>query len=144
MNGVKTKPRKAPYEIPQGSCLDPLLFIIYLNDFRKCLQSSHAGIYTDDTAITIASNNVVMMTEGARKELANTAEWVRVNKLSPNPQKTEFVIIGHTLSTRKPERPETLNLNGSEIKWVEKTKYLGIIIDENLNWDEQFKRVKVK
>ena len=85
-----------------------------------------------------------MMTEGARKELANTAEWVRVNKLSPNPQKTEFVIIGHPLSTRKPERPETLNLNGSEIKWVEKTKYLGIIIDENLNWDEQFKRVKVK
>ena len=69
---------------------------------------------------------------------------MRVNKLSPNPQKTEFTIIGHPLSTRKPALPETLELNGSEIKRVEKPKYLGIIIDENLNWDEQFKRVRSK
>ena len=39
---------------------------------------------------------------------------------------------------------ETLELNGSEIKRMEKTKYLGLIIDENLNWDEQFKRVRSK
>ena len=81
------------------------------------------------------------MTEGAHKELANIAEWMRVDKLSPYPQKTEFMIIGHPRSTGKLALPETLELNGSEIKRVEKTKYLGIIIDENLNWGEQFKRV---
>ena len=69
---------------------------------------------------------------------------MRDNKLSPNSQKTEFMIIGHPLSTRIPELPETLKLNGSKIERVEKTKYLGIIIDENLNWDEQFKRVRSK
>ena len=84
------------------------------------------------------------MTESAHKELANIAGWMRVNKLSPNPQKTELMIIGHPLSTRKPALPEALELNGSEIKRVEKTKYLGIIIDKNLNWDEQFKRVRSK
>ena len=93
----------------------------------------------DDTAITITSNNIGKMTEDARNELANIAEWMSVNKLSPNPQKTEFMIMGHSLSTRKPELPEALELNSSEIKRVEKTKYLGIIIDENLDWDEQFK-----
>ena len=144
LNGVKTKPRKVPCGIPQGSCLGPLLFIIYLNDVEKCLQSSHANIYADDTAITIASNNVMEMTEGASKELANIAEWMRVNKLSPNPQKTEFMIIGHPFSTKNPELPETLELNGSEVKRVERIKYLGIIINENLNWDEQFKRIKSK
>ena len=51
------------------------------------------------------------------------------------------MIIGHPCSIRKPELPETLEINGSEIKRVEKTKYLGIIIDENLDWDEQFKRI---
>ena len=54
------------------------------------------------------------------------------------------MIIGHPLSTRKPELPEVLELNGSEITRVEKTKYIGIIIDENLNWDEQFNRIRSK
>ena len=80
------------------------------------LQSSLTNIYADDTAITIASNNVVQMTECARKELASIAEWMRVNKLSPNPQKAEFMIIGHPLSTRKLELPEILKLNGSDKK----------------------------
>ena len=144
LNGVKPKPRKVSCGIPQGSCLGPLLFIIYLDDFKKCLQSSHANIYADDTAITIASSNVVQMTEYACKELASIAELMRVNKLSPDPQKTKFMIIGHPLSTRKQELPETLKLNGSELKRMEKTKYLEIISDENLNWDEQFKRVRSK
>ena len=49
--------------------------MIYLNDFETFLQSSHADIYADDTAITIASNNddVVKVTEDARKELANAS-----------------------------------------------------------------------
>ena len=81
-------------------------------------------------------------TEGARKEPGNTTEWMKVNKLSPNPKKTEFIIIGHPPSTRK--LPETLEPNSSEIKRVEKTKYLGIIIDGNLNWDEQFKQIRSK
>ena len=60
------------------------------------------------------------MTEGARKKLANIAEWMRVSKVSPNSQKTEFTILGHQFSTKKRELPETLELNGSEIKMVEK------------------------
>ena len=114
-----------------GILFRPPPFYDILNDFEKMLQSSHANVYADDAAITIASSTVVKMTEGARK-LANIAEWVRVNKLR------------HPLSTRKPELPETFELNGSEIKRLEKTKYLGIIIDENLKQDEQCKRIRSK
>ena len=69
-----------------------------------------------------------------------------VNKLSPNPQKTECMIIGNPLNTRKPELPETLKLNGSEIKRVEKTKYLAIITNENAkikdNWSRSWLKVE--
>ena len=54
------------------------------------------------------------MTEGALRELANIAKRIRVNKLSPNPPKTEFMRVGHPLSTRNTELPETLGLNDSD------------------------------
>ena len=43
--------------IPQGSCMGPLLFIIYLNDFEHCLEHSRVSMCADDTEITIFSNS---------------------------------------------------------------------------------------
>ena len=38
LNGIHSKPRNVTCGILRGSCLGPLLFIIYLNDFEKCLH----------------------------------------------------------------------------------------------------------
>ncbi len=106
--------------IPQGSCLGPLLFIIYLNDFENCLQFLRASLYADDTQITISSSNLENLILNAQQELVNISEWMRINKLTPNPSKTEFMIIGHPRKTKKLEMWEELLLNGSEIKRVTK------------------------
>ena len=39
--------------IPQGSCLGPLLFLLYVNDFENCLEYMTPNMYADDTCITI-------------------------------------------------------------------------------------------
>ena len=116
LNGLHSKAKKVTCGIPQGSCLGPLLFIIYLNDLEECLQSSRASIYADDTSLTIASSNSVKLVDDAHRELLNISEWIRVNKLSPNPKKTEFMIIGHPLKTKSLDLPEILTLDGSDIK----------------------------
>ena len=130
--------------IPQGSCLGPLLFIIYLNDFEDCLVHSKAGMYADDTHVTLTSDSLAELFESAREEMMNISEWMRINKLSINPQKTEYMIIGHPRRTNKILSHEPLMLNGAEIKHVKETKSLGIIVDEGLNWNEQHKKVKGK
>ncbi len=65
-------------------------------------------------------------------------------KLSPNPTKTEFMVIGHPLKIRNLDLPEVLKLNNSDIKRVGKAKSLGVIVDEKLNWDKHFQRAKSK
>ena len=144
VNGQKSGARLVTCGIPQGSCLGPLLFIIYLNDFEKCLEFSRASMYADDTHVTLTSSNTDDLLTNAHKELRNISEWMRLNKLSANPKKTEYMIIGHPRRTNKVEVSEPLNLNDSEIKRVTKTKSLGVMVDEGLNWDDQFSKVKGK
>ena len=143
-NGYESRPRIATSGIPQVSCLCPLLFTIYLNDFEKCLKVSKAGMYADDTHVTVASMIVEELVHKAQEELAHISEHMRLNKLSANPQKSEYMIIGHPRRTNKVEIHETLRLNGSDIRRMKKTKSLGVIVDEGLNWEEQFKTVKGK
>ena len=57
-NGRESWARKVTCGIPQSSCLGPLLFIIYLNDFEKCLIDSKASLCADDTHVTVLSTSV--------------------------------------------------------------------------------------
>ena len=70
---------------------------MYLNDFEGCLDFSKANMFADDTLRTIASNNIIELIRMTKKELLNISDWLRVNKLSANPKKTEFMVIVHNV-----------------------------------------------
>ena len=95
-------------------------------------------MYADDTEMTISSNNQAELIETAQAEFLNIAEWIRINKLSLNPTKTEYMIIDHPRRRKKGESLPQLFINREKIKRVDKTKCLGVIVDDTLGWEEQY------
>ena len=129
---------------PLLSCLGPLLFILYLNDFETCLKFSKAYLYADDTEVSLSSNETGDLIQNFQSELENISEWMRINKLRIHPEKTEYMVIDHPRrQSKSPELPP-FYLDHTRIKEVHKTKYLGLMVDDKLCWDEQYKSVKGK
>ena len=74
-------------------------------------------------------------------ELEKLDIWFRVNKLSLNMNKTNFIMFAN-----KTQHRPTVNiiLNGTNIGQVSHKKFLCVIIDENVTWREQIKTVETK
>ena len=100
------------------------------------MKFSQASVYADDSNITIESDDFEKLIFEVQQELINLSEWMRITKLSPNPAKTEYMIIGHSRKVNTLNISNALTLNDSVIKGVTKTKSLGVIVDDNLKWDE--------
>jgi hypothetical protein len=62
--------------------------------------------------------------------------WLTPNKLTLITTKTEFMIIGSKHNLTKVQRDPIITIGNKNIKRVYKTKSLGIIIDDKLNWKE--------
>ena len=75
--------------VPQGSILDPLLFIIYINDFSKCLKYSNNLSFADDTTIILSAKNNNLLFQKGNKELENIDNWLIANKFSLNIKKKQ-------------------------------------------------------
>ena len=52
VNGVTSDTAEIDIGVPQGSCLGPLLFLLYINDLPFALRKAHATMYADNTAIS--------------------------------------------------------------------------------------------
>ena len=124
--------------------MGPLLFIIYMNDFEHCLQGTVLIMYADDTSITCSSTDSPSLQSNIEIEMANVAEWMRQNRLSLNANKIEFMVIRHSRQHNNLDEVYEIEVNQEKIGGFTKTKYLGLNIDENLSWNDQWKRVKLR
>ena len=132
-DGTNSNYKVNPTGVPQGFCLGPLLFLIYINDLPSVLENSDSNLYADDTKISAAEKLLLKAQENLNTDIKTLQQWLDANKLSPNLVKTEYMIIASSPKLRHIDFSPPIKLAGKPIKRVLKTDYLGLIIDEKLS-----------
>ena len=133
----------------QGSILGPLLFIIFMNDLPAFVQEASITMYTDDTSLHKAFRTSYELKEEIIPAFSKVCKWLRNNKLSLNTVKSEFMIIGtlprlKQLDSSPESTPYAIVVDGQEVERVKLVKYLGLVVNDKLVWDQHIDYISSK
>ena len=117
--------------LPQGSILGPLLFLIYINDLPSVSNLFIPILFAGDTNLFCTGKNLKDVVSHINVEIGKVYCWVKANKLSLNIDKTNFMLFTPKHFSCN---MDGLLINGNQIKEVNETKFLGVIIDNKLTW----------
>ena len=91
---------RVEYGTPQGSCLGPLLFLIFSNDLHKHLEYCNNLQFADDTTIYKGHRNLRYLTWCVEQDLNNLNDWFKANKLTLNVDKSVHMVFGKKNNTK--------------------------------------------
>lgn len=125
--------------VPQGSILGPILFLLYINDLPSSSKLLPI-IFADDTNVFYSSKSLNDCVQFINSEMKGLAQWIRANRLSLNLDKTQSI----TFSRSRQRTATPVVIDNIPVKEVTSIKFLGVFIDNKLNWNMHIYYLKGK
>ena len=144
LNGVKSDLEFVRWGVPQGSVLGPLLFLLFINDLSNS-TNMNSWFYADDTALAASSTSFKDLEVKFNQEVNKVQDWLLANKLSAHyGRKTQYILFIPRSKAKDEPVNFMLHMGGHIIEQTSTYKYLGIFIDEKLNWEPQIEKMCAK
>ena len=126
--------------VPQGSILGPLMFLVYINDIVKDIQSN-IRLFADDTSLYLIVDHPDLAATTLQNDISRITEWAENWLVKFNPSKTESLLISRKVN--KPLHP-TLSMLNEDIIEVDMHKHLGVILSNDGSWHNHINIIKEK
>lgn len=118
---------------PQGGILGPLIFLLYVNDLPEFMDDGELFMYADDTSIIVSDPDPEAACVRANCVVKKFHTWCRRNNLVLNCNKTVSMAFSYGFN-RRSICDYHINLGTARIDFVESAMFLGIRLDNTLNW----------
>ena len=112
-----------------------------LNELHALADHVEVIAYADDLACLIKGNTRIELQTHATKVVEILDCWCKRHKLKVSSSKTVAMLVkGNMNKGRLP----TIKINGRNVKYAQQVKYLGVIIDEKLNFVAHARYIRSK
>ena len=141
VDGCQGKLVNAVSGMPQGSVLDPLLFLLYTLDLFSILKNKLIG-YADDSTLmaVVPSPGVrVAVAESPICDLGRVSEWCDLWGMKLNVSKTKTMIVSRS-RTMRPQSPP-LTIGGTVLKKSDDLVILGVTFDSKMTFEKHLRSV---
>jgi hypothetical protein len=143
-DGAQTGWRPLISGVPQGSCLSPVLFNIYVDDLTRLPLQSEVLLYADDVLLRLSVAGAALEdgVSAVNADLATIEEWLRSRGMRLNPAKCTATVVGTKRMLARYPVPAVRRVvvAGVPLPYSPTFRYLGVYIHQHLSWEEQFSR----
>lgn len=142
INSVFSDVMNIDYGVVQGGILGSLLFIIFFNQIASLKLNGKVFLYADDAVLVNSHDRTEKIEDKITHDLNTILNFLEAQRMFLNFDKTDYVIFHSPFI--KISDSSTIKIGNNTIKRVECVKYLGLIMDQHLKWENHCQALESK